>query len=102
MWKLVLYPNKANSNLYIAAAFVLFLYFTGALSAMAILFASFLETIIIGLFMVIKMCFITIYSHENKGSNIGKILFFCVHYGGFVAIQSIFAFTFLEVDKLTV
>lgn len=99
MWKLVLYPNKANANLYIAAAFVLFLYFTGALSAMAILFAYFLETIIIGLFMVIKMCFITIYSHENKGSNIGKIFFFCVHYGGFVAIQSIFAFTFLEVER---
>lgn len=98
MWKSVLYPNKANSNIYIAAAFVLFLYFTGALSAIAILFAYFLETIIIGLFMVIKMSFITFHSDEHKGSNIGKILFFCVHYGGFVAIQSIFAFTYLEIE----
>ncbi len=98
MWKSVLYPNKANSNIYVAAAFVLFLYFTGSLSAMAVLFAYFLETIIIGLFMIIKMTYITLYSDDPKGINAGKIMFFCVHYGGFVAIQSIFAFTYLEIE----
>jgi hypothetical protein len=100
MWKTIFYPNQTNSNIYIAAVFVMFLFFIGSISAIAVLFAYFLETIIIGLFIIIKMLYIIQNSSEYKGSQYGKILFFIVHYGGFVAIQSIFAFSYIESEDL--
>ena len=102
MLKSLLFPNKNNAIIWASALFLLWLLFTGKASPATILFAYFFETIIIGFFNALKMLIVTFRGEreqrEGKGRNAGLFmcLFFLVHYGGFVAIQSIFVFSFFE------
>ena len=59
--------------------------------------AYFLETIIIGVFNALKMLWSILYG-KSKSSEYGLILFFLVHYGFFVAIQSIFGFSLFGME----
>jgi len=60
-----------------------------------------LETVLIGIFHVFKMLIISFYgTHKNskRESGIALTLFFIVHYGFFVFIQTTFFFTFLSMN----
>ncbi|WP_347175494.1 DUF6498-containing protein [Polaribacter uvawellassae] len=99
MLKNIFYPTLQNAFVWISALYLFILLFIGIADAMVIVFAYFLETIIIGVFNVLKL-FLTIRfsKKENKNpdmgiSGFGLIFFFMFHYGFFVAIQSIFGFS---------
>jgi len=64
---------------------------------MTILFAYFLETIIIGVFNALKMLWSILYGKSEK-SSFGLIFFFLFHYGMFVAIQSLFGFALFGIE----
>lgn len=91
MLKSVFYPNKANSYAWVNVFLLIVLVAIGKVEAYAILFGYFLETVIIGVFNIFKMYLC--YRHNDRNASIlGTIIFFVIHYGGFVAIQSIFLF----------
>ena len=102
MFKTIFFPNKNNNVIWANAFFLLYLLLAGKVDAMVILFAYFLETIIIGIFNFIKMAIVSLKSERQKkegdGKNAGlfQSFFFCFHYGFFVAIQSVFAFLFFK------
>lgn len=99
MLKQIFYPNNRNTGIYTASIFVLVLYFGNVVSAASVVFSYFLETIIIGFYNMLKMACARQKDTDPNGFNkIGAILFFMVHYGGFVALQSIFAFSFVTLD----
>ena len=100
MIKQLLLPNKYNILVWANTLFLLLLLLTGYASAITVVLAYFMETIIIGIFHVVKL-----YIVVKKGkpsdpktsdglSGMGVIPFFIMHYGMFVAIQSIFVFGF--------
>ncbi len=91
MLKNILYPTPQNSFFWLSAIYLLFLLYIGKASAMTILFAYFLETIIIGVFNALKMLWSILFGKSQK-SEFGLIFFFLFHYGFFVAIQSVFGF----------
>ena len=94
--------TKYNYLIWVNAAFLIVLLLLDKADALTIVFAYFLETIIIGMLHVIKLWLCAKYgksdSSENQNgvSGYGIIPFFMIHYGMFVAIQSIFAFSFFD------
>ncbi len=96
MLKDVFYLTTQNSFIWLSSIYLLFLLYLGKVSPMTILFVYFIETLIIGVFNALKM-FWSIKYGKSKGY--GLILFFIVHYGFFIAIQSIFAFGIFDIDK---
>lgn len=89
-----------NKNVWLTALFYIALILIGKLSATEFVIVYALETIIIGIFHAIKMLTITFLSKEmknDKGSGLGLTLFFLVHYGFFVFIQTTFFFVFLSI-----
>ena len=91
MLKGVFFPNKTNSYAWANVFFLIVLVAIGKVDAYVVLFGYFLETLIIGLFNIVKMYYC--YKYNDKTSNITfSIIFFIIHYGGFLAIQSIFVF----------
>lgn len=98
MFKTIFYPNSRNSSIYLTNLFVLALFINGSVTAAVVIFSYFLETIIIGIFNILKMASAAKANNVSDGYNkLGTILFFIVHYGGFVAIQSLFAFSFVTI-----
>lgn len=98
MLQSIFYPTKQNVFIWLSAIYLLFLLYLGKISPIAILFAYFLETIIIGIFNVLKMLWSILYG-KSKKSDFGLIFFFIVHYGFFVAIQSIFGFALFGIES---
>ncbi|RNC85044.1 MAG: hypothetical protein ED556_10770 [Winogradskyella sp.] len=90
MLKSVFIPNRTNSFAWANLLFLILLIAIGKITAYTVLFGYFFETIIIGIFNCFKIYRCS--AHEKK-SSIGTILFFCAHYGGFIAVQSIFLFS---------
>ncbi|WP_147448378.1 DUF6498-containing protein [Dokdonia sinensis] len=97
------YPNKGNLFIYINAAFLLTMMAIGVIAPITVVFGYFLETIVIGILNVVKMYIVVSYSpthlrstRKDKGG-IAAIPFFIIHYGAFVAIQSILGFSLFEV-----
>lgn len=91
--------TSENKNVWLTALFYIALLIIGKLSATEFVIVYALETIIIGIFHAIKMLTITFLSDEmknDKGKGIGLTLFFLVHYGFFVFIQTTFFFVFLS------
>lgn len=99
MLKNILYPTTQNAFIWLSSIYLLFLLYLGKATPMTILFAYFLETIIIGIFNALKM-FCSIKFAKSNGY--GLILFFLVHYGFFVAIQSIFGFSMFSAEENTI
>ncbi len=98
MWKEILLPTKNNAILWANALFLFLLLALNLADPLTIVFAYFLETIIIGVIHLIKLWMVSKYGKKSTNpqwqmSGIPLMLFFTVHYGMFVAIQSIFAFT---------
>jgi len=88
-----------NKNVWLTALFYIALIVIGQLSATEFVIVYAIETIIIGLFHAIKMLTITFLSKTmqgDKGKGVGLTLFFLVHYGFFVFIQTTFFFVFLS------
>ncbi len=88
-----------NKNVWLTALFYIALIIVGRLSATEFVIVYALETVIIGVFHGIKMLTITFLSSEmkhNRGNGVGLTLFFLVHYGFFVFIQTTFFFVFLS------
>lgn len=88
-----------NKNVWLTALFYIALILIGRLSATEFVIVYALETIIIGVFHVVKMLTITFLSNSmknEKASGFGLTLFFLVHYGFFVFIQTTFFFVFLS------
>ncbi|WP_439128413.1 DUF6498-containing protein, partial [Polaribacter sp.] len=98
MLKSIFYPTKQNAFIWLSSIYLLFLLYLGKASALSILFAYFLETIIIGVFNALKMLWSILYGKSEK-SGFGLIFFFIVHYGFFVAIQSIFGFALFGIES---
>lgn len=98
MLKQIFYPNSRNNNIYLTNLFVLALFLSGQVTAATVVFSYFLETIVIGFYHVLKMACARQKNDSKEGYNkLGTILFFKVHYGGFVALQSIFLFGFVAI-----
>ncbi|WP_034261114.1 DUF6498-containing protein [Altibacter lentus] len=102
MIRTILLPNQKNMLVWANALFLLALLFMQQIDALTVVFAYFLETIVIGLIHILKLWIV---SAEGKPTRSKKglqlrglplIFFFVLHYGMFVAIQSIFAFTLFE------
>ncbi|MBD3723952.1 MAG: hypothetical protein IE891_04025 [Flavobacteriaceae bacterium] len=88
-----------NKNVWLTALFYIALILIGKLSATEFVIVYALETVIIGIFHVVKMLTITFLSDNmknDKGKGVGLTLFFLVHYGFFVFIQTTFFFVFLS------
>lgn len=96
MIKNIFYPTPQNAFVWFSAISLLFLLYLGKANPMTILFAYFLETIIIGIFNAFKMFKSTVY---RKSNNFGIIFFFLFHYGFFVGIQSIFGFALFSINS---
>ena len=96
MLKSVFIPNKTNSYAWFNLVFIILLIVLGKISTIIVLFGYFLETIIIGIFNIFKMyaC-----RHQTDEKSIWfYIPFFIVHYGGFIAIQSVFLFAIFSIS----
>lgn len=103
MLKKLLIPTWDNALVWANALFLLLLLFLKIVDPLTIVFAYFLETIIIGLIHLVKLWLVNKYGKAeaeaekpNQIKGIGMLIFFAFHYGFFVAIQSIFAFTMFE------
>lgn len=92
--------TRENKSVWLNALFYIALIVVGRLSATEFVIVYALETMIIGVFHAIKMLTITFLSSEmknKKGEGVGLTLFFLVHYGFFVFIQTTFFFVFLSI-----
>ncbi|RCS26327.1 hypothetical protein DUT90_11185 [Polaribacter sp. WD7] len=99
MFKNIFYPTTQNVFIWLGAIYLLFLLYIGKASPIIILFAYFLETIIIGLFTTLKMLWSIVFG-KSKGFSL--LLIFTIHYGFFVAIQSIFGFALFSIENTSV
>lgn len=95
MLKDIFYPTPQNAFIWLSSIYLLFLLYIGKANPITILFAYFLETIIIGIFNALKM-FWSIQFGKSKGYIL--IFFFLFHYGFFIAIQSIFGFSMFSIE----
>ncbi|WP_299215291.1 DUF6498-containing protein [uncultured Dokdonia sp.] len=107
MLKDILYPNKGNLFIWINAGYLILLMSIGFVPPITVVFAYFLESIVVGLLNIVKMTITTLFGRTQKADNHPSIahfqtIFFAIHYGGFVAIQSIFAFVLFEMDQTSV
>jgi len=102
MIKEILFPNKFNQFVWFNAIFLLFLVVFNYADSLTVVFAYFLETIIIGIIHCVKLLLVSKYGQKgtSKGfgdfKGIGLVFFFLFHYGMFVGVQSVFAFTLFE------
>ena len=95
-----------NVFILISSIYLLVLVILGHVSSLSILFVYFLETLIIGIFNALKIFWVLKYG-KQKGKTpnpmgYGIILFFLVHYGFFVAIQSVFGFSLFEMGEASI
>ena len=92
----VFIPNRYNSFAWLNVLGLVLLICFGRIEPYTVVFGYFLETIIIGLFNVVKMFFAS--KNDDSGSSIWFLIpFFIFHYGMFVAVQSIFAFVIIGI-----
>lgn len=94
--------HNSNPSIVANALFLIALLLVGKADPMAIVFAYVFETIIIGLVHVVKLFYIFKNNkpgkRESKVGNFLLIPFFIIHYGIFVAIQSIFLYTAFAIN----
>lgn len=101
MLRSVFFPSRHNLVLWITTLYLLILLYTGKISGLTVLFIYFLETIIIGLFNIVKIYLVLKLGEKEDSNSILKywiILFFIFHYGFFVGVQSVFGFTLFEIE----
>lgn len=94
MFNAIFTPNKTNSYAWMNLVLLVLLLFLGKIEPYTILFGYFVESIIIGVFSVLKMVAASRYDGSEK-SILFYIIFFIFHYGIFIAVQSVFVFAIL-------
>ncbi len=91
--------TQSNQNVWLTPLFYIFLLLIGKISATEVVVLYAIETVVIGLFHLLKMLVIT-FQHKNNARQRLKGLFYCffftIHYGFFVFIQTSFFFVFLS------
>lgn len=103
----IFYPTKGNLLIWINAGYLILLICIGLVPPITVVFAYFLESIIVGLLNMVKMTITTLFGRTqkevgNSGMAHFQTVFFAIHYGAFVAIQSILAFSLFEMDATSV
>jgi hypothetical protein len=96
--KSIFTPSRTNAFAWINLFVLVILLFTGIIEPYTVLFGYFLETIIIGIFNCFKIYKCHLHDKDSKGLAF-HILFFCFHYGFFIAVQSIFLFGIFSFSK---
>ena len=97
------FQNKAVTNkaLIFNALFLIFMLAVGKADPMAVVFAYVFETVIIGILHLVKLGVIVTHNKPEQGSSTlfdyFVIPFFLIHYGAFVAIQSIIIYTIFAI-----
>lgn len=97
------FQNKAVTNkaLIFNALFLIFMLAVGKADPMAVVFAYVFETVIIGILHLVKLGVIIRHNKPEQGSSTlfdyFVIPFFLIHYGAFVAIQSIIIYTIFAI-----
>lgn len=98
-----LLPDHSNYPVWLMAAYMLFVLIWLQVNPEMLLISYFMETILIGMVYLIKMGMTWFFSSEcsfkdsyGKFSEFFLIPFFALHYFFFVAIQSVFLFTFFR------
>lgn len=104
-----LLPNANNSPIWISGILMILGIYILGWKPEIVIFSYIFETIVIGILHVFKMFAVVIYSEkeqrERKFQNSSKImgiftiLFFCVHYFFFIALQSVFVFVFVGMNN---
>jgi hypothetical protein len=98
----ILYPTKNNILVWANACFLLLLLLFNLVDSLTIVFAYFLETIVIGIFHIVKLWIVSIHGKASVSKKslqlkgLPLVLFFVAHYGIFVGVQSVFAFALFE------
>lgn len=93
--------EKYNFNVWLKPIFFISLLFLGDISATEILILYAIETIVVGLFHLLKMFLVSFFSGsatKKRSLGIFYMLFFCFHYGIFVFVQTTFFFLFLSME----
>jgi hypothetical protein len=94
----VFIPNRYNSYAWVNVIGLILLLCLGKIEPYTVIFGYFIETIIIGVFNIIKMIITS--NHDGSGKTIVFfVLFFMFHYGMFVAVQSVFAFLIIGISS---
>ncbi|MDD7915852.1 DUF6498-containing protein [Polaribacter sp. MSW5] len=75
MLKNIFYPTPQNAFIWLSSIYLLFLLYIGKASAITILFAYFLETLVIGVFNALKMLWSILFG-KSKSSELSLIFFF--------------------------
>lgn len=101
MLRIIFTPTKDNTPIWGTTIFLCIMVGFELVSPLSVIFGYFLETIIIGVIHVVKLRLTQRYGNPNRSDvntpkGIGLLVFFVFHYGFFVAVQSIFAFSFFE------
>lgn len=93
--------EKYNFNVWLKPSFYLFLLIYGEISATEIVILYAIETIVVGLFHLIKLLIISVFRADfPKEKWVGLFYsgFFIIHYGIFVFVQTTFFFQFLSME----
>ncbi len=90
--------QKHDLNVWLMPLFYLVLLFLGEISSTEVVILYALETIVIGLFHVLKLLLLSLSAGLRKEKLLGifYMVFFTFHYGIFVFVQTTFFFVFLS------
>lgn len=98
----IFFPSRRNIIVWLTSIYLLFLLYSGKISGLTVLFVYFLETLIIGLFNIVKIFLVLKLGEREKNNKFifryWIILFFIFHYGFFVGVQSVFGFVLFEIE----
>lgn len=90
-----------NVNVWLKPMFFLGLLLLGDITATEIVILYAIETIVVGLFHLVKMFVISFFTGKNskeKSKGLFLMVFFTFHYGLFVFVQTTFFFVFLSME----
>ncbi len=97
MLKNIFYPTQQNAYIWLSSIYLLFILYLGKISPITVLFAYFIETVVIGIFNALKM-FWSIRYGNHKARGYWLIIFFLFHYCFFIGIQSVFGFSLFRME----
>jgi Family of unknown function (DUF6498) len=99
----IIAPTKDTLPIWANAMFLIGLVLFNLVDGLAIVFGYFLETVVIGVFHAIKLGLAVKHGKPNPPKHnmikgMGIVLFFLVHYGFFVGIQTMILFYIISID----
>jgi len=94
----MLIPHRDNAFAWTNVLLLIALVIIEKVSAIAVLYGYFLETILIGVFNIFKMILCHKHDKNKQKSIVALVIFFIFHYGMFVAVQSVFLFSIVSMS----